>query len=287
MRLIFRPDKLTQIYVAGDRKKYINPIRLFLIMLVFLIAAFLLSLGNFGTRNYIPKFYKDFYQSTIFEKFDNKVSSYQDNDSTRLILEGLKDDIFSHQKCPDIDTLFGGVTLMGSSVKILKRDYVELSIDEIFEKYDVEGYWDKLLLRQSVKINRNPNFALKYLASNGAWGIVPSILLICFLLLLLHRSNLVGYLEHLVLVCNIHSTLFLFGILFCLSTFILPHEFRNPVIFLTLIISLLLVLLVFKNYYRQNWLKTVAKFGLVSIAYFMLSLFFIMLTMVISGFIYK
>lgn len=289
LRLIGRPDKLTQMYVAGNRKQYINPIRMFLIMLVFLVAAFLFSVKNFGSNDFVNQVHRDYYQSLLFERADNIISSYDIQDSTRTILEDFNQEVFRYNKCPDVDTLYGGFVLadLGKVQKFLKKDFIKLTHEEIFEKYKIENTWDKMQIRQYIRLNKNPVASIKYLFGNGGWGIVPSILLICLVLKLFYRNHHIKYLEHLILVCNIHCFLFFIGILLCLTSSIIPEKYIGSLIGYTFILTVLMIFFAFKKYYREGFFRTAIKFGFIAFAYFFSTVIFIAFTMVISGFIYK
>lgn len=289
LSLIFRPDKLTQMYVAGKRKSYLNPVRLFLILLVLLVATLFLTPSNLGGVDFLPKTYKQYYQSKLYEEFDTKISTYEIGDSTRVALENVSKELFRGMRCPDVDTLYGGfrITDFGNKKNILKQDFVELTEEEIYEKYKIDSYYEKLILRQYLRINKDTKAAMRYLFGNAAWGLIPSILLICLLLKLLYRNQLIEYLEHLILVCNIHSSLFFFAIIASLLGFILPDQFMGDLIGYGILASLIFVFVIFKKYYKEGIIRTAIKFGLFFFTYFFMTVILIALTMVFSGFIYK
>lgn len=288
LKLIVRPDKLTQRYVAGDRKKYLNPIRMFLLMLIFLVATILLITKNQTNLSFLKYVHKSYYTSLVYEKLDNKIASYPIGDSTRLEFEKLSESLFPNVKCPDIDTLKNGIVMVSTegTKKILKRDFVEMSIEEINEKYNSKTYWEKLLLGQYVRLNKDPSAAIKFLINNAGWGIIPSILIICVLLKFLFWNHKIRYLEHLVFMANIHSFLFLVTILLLLSQKIVPESLHGKILGATIISTILLVYFFFKQYYREGLFRSTFKFLVVFVCYFFSTLISLALAAVASGFLF-
>jgi len=288
LRLIPRADKITMLYVAGHRKKYINPIRLFLIMLVFLVAASLASMSNIDKSQFLPKLYKSYDGSVLLDKFDRVVAGQDLTDEEYAKIENLRIEIFGNQLCPEIDTIRNGMTIIdyGDVKPILKRDFIELTENEIYKKYGVDSYFLKLKYRQFLRLNKDPSSAVKYLFGNAGWGLIPSILLLCLFLKLLYRNYKIPYLEHLILVVNVHSFIFLIWIIATLFIRFTNHTLNEPVSFFAIMLTLFYPFFILYKYYREGFFISLIKYLLASIFYLVVSFVFIVISMLISGFIF-
>lgn len=290
LRLIPRPDRLTRLYVAGKRKQHINPVRLFLISLVFFVAAAITFIGDFGDNSFLKKMNRDYYSSLMLEKFEDEMDRKVLDPLEYERMQGIKDTVFEGVSCLDVDTIFGGMRILDfDDFKYLtKKDFVELTEEEIYEKYEIEGFWDRLRQRQYIRINKDPSSSNKFLFNNALWGLIPSILVLSFFLKLLYRHHKIPYLEHLIFVANVHSFFFL---LWMVSMLILRYfvDDRYGVQKLMPFASAMMIFYVFammKIYYSEGILMSLLKFVLAFFVYCFFSLFFIVLSMVISGLIF-
>ncbi len=286
--MIARPSRLTKMYVAGKRKKYINPIRLFLIMFVFLIGAMSGAIGDFGNNSFIPNLYRSYHESLLLEKFENEVSSYELGTTDLEWIDEIKANVFRRNVCPENDTMWTGVRLVdfGSFQRILKKDFIDLSEEEIYEKYDANTFFEKLNYRQYLRINKDQGAANRYLFTNAGWGLVPSILVLCLFLKLLYRNFQIPYLEHLVLVVNTHSFFFLIGILISLTFRITDHSYNDSLIPILFSFIIIFPVIIIYKYYKEGPIISLVKYLLAAIIYLFASAIFLIISMLISGFIF-
>ena len=288
LRLLPRPDKITKLYVAGERKKYINPIRLFLILLVFLVAASLASSSIFGKSNPVGNQYMSYQKAQLLEDYDNTVASENLSEEEFVMSEALKNKVFGDQKCPDFDTIYQAIGIMDfDDVKpILNKDFIELDEEEIYEKYNAKSFWQKLKYRQFLRLNKDPSSGIKFLLSNAGWGLIPSILLLSLFLKLLYRNFKIQYLEHLILVVNVHSFIFLVLIIYFLLLRFANKGISEFSSMLAILIAISYPLFIIYKYYGENIFRSSIKYILSGIFYFFISVIFIAISMVISGFIF-
>lgn len=290
LRLIPRPDRLTQLYVAGKRKKHINPIRLFLISLVFFVAAAITVIGDFGDSSFLKNINRDYYSSLMLERFEEEMDLRVVDSAEYERMQSIKDTVFEGVSCVDVDTIFNGMRIVDfDGFKYLtKKDFSELSEEEIYEKYGIDGFWDRLKQRQYIRINKDPNSSNKFLFNNAMWGLIPSILVLCLFLKLLYRNHKIPYLEHLIFVVNVHSFFFLFWMvsMLILRYFIDDRYGIQALMPIALAAMIFYVFIMMKIYYREGILRSLVKFIFAFFVYGFFSLLFVVLSIVISGFIF-
>lgn len=288
LRLIARPDKLTSLYVAGRRKKHINPVRLFLISLVFFAAAFIYIIGDFGDDQFLKNLNRDYYNSLLLERYDNTIGEMRLTDQEYEQLESIKAKTFEGVVCSEVDTVFDGMTIIdvGTFRSITKGDFLDLSEEEIYDKYGAKTFFEKLNYRQYIRINKDPNASNKFLFSNALWGLVPCMLVLSLFLKLLYRNHKIAYLEHLVFVLNTHSFLLLFWMVFAFifHWFLLDYFNKQWVFPFVAFSNIVFVFVMMFKYYREGFFRSLIKYFLALIVYTFFGFFFIVISMVISGF---
>lgn len=292
-RDIFYPSKLTRTYIEGKRKYYVNPARLFIFMLLVLITLSISSINIDNTNFGLDDFYGQAERSKLMEEYSNLVDTV-DISGHEEIVDSIKSKLFNKVNQMDTDTLGKNVNLLnlGRSIEsfgISKYDGLHLSPKELFEKYNVTAYWDKITVGQYIRITTNPVGGIKHIVGNLTWAVFLSVLLISFIMKLLYIRNHYYLVEHAVLVLNSHSLLFLLsGIYLSISVFIDFNE--NNEIIKTILFFVMLVLIyvlqfrTLKKYYKQGFFKTAIKQILINSAYyliFMMSVFIVALISVI------
>ena len=135
------------------------------------------------------------------------------------------------------------------------EDLLELPTDSIYTKYKVNHYWEKLYVGQATKIVRQPGNALLYVLSGFSWVALLFIPFFAFWLKLIYLRRRRYFIEHLVF--TIHTTSFLF-LLVLIYFLILGLGFKIALALYFL--YPLYVLLAMRNYYQQNWFKSIVKF---------------------------
>ena len=175
----------------------------------------------------------------------------------------------------------------GDVKTMLKKDFVELTEEEIYKKYNAKNFWQKLRYRQYLRLNKDSVSGIKYLACNAGWGLVPSILILCLFLKLLYRNFKIPYLEHLLLVVTVHSFIFLVWIIASLFMRFTNNSFYETASLTALMLTLFYPLFILYKYYEEGIFISVIKYFLVGFFYFIVSVIFIAISMLISGFIFQ
>jgi flagella basal body P-ring formation protein FlgA len=142
--------------------------------------------------------------------------------------------------------------LTGKNTKIDELDIANLTINEILEKYKIEGFWTRLAIKQYLKFGKQGfSAALQVYASKSSWIAIFTMLPSAWFLLLLYRTQERLYVEHIIFLIHYTCAGFVFSALMLV----------NPTwgLYLTMAISFIFMLFGFKRFYKQSWGKTIAK----------------------------
>ena len=167
------------------------------------------------------------------------------------------------------DSLNVGI-LTGKKTNIDELDLINLSNEEIFDKYNITGFWNKLGVKQIKKFGKQGFKAVfDTYANKSVWISIVTLFPSAWFLLFMYRRQNRLYVEHLVFLIHF-STL---G--FILSTVML----LNPVwgMILSIMLSLIALAMGIKRFYQQSWGKTILK---TSIFYIMNSIFSIIISLI-------
>jgi predicted transcriptional regulator len=168
-----------------------------------------------------------------------------------------------------------------TSLVMHKKDFYNLSADELIKKYKVEGFLKQLVTKQLIKTMKDGKSGVDYFMGKLSWMI---ILLMPFLAILLELMNRkFYYVEHLIFSFHCHCMVFLVASIMTFCDIFLKNTIFTSVsggmVFIYLMAYFYFAL---KNVYQQGWFKTLLKFCFLSFSYlFMLCVFFV-LTIVVS-----
>lgn len=279
IKYLWAPWKLTQWYNTGRRKSFFNPMRLFLITLLFHFG-YLVSVSNIDEKRATnQEDYTKLEKSRIYEKYlDVKNKTFGFNQSNSFA-DSLEQILFKDVAIPDCDTFVIENIIQLSDYPITRQDALEMPIDSIFAKYKVTDFFDKLKVKQMIRLNKDRIGMIKYAIGNAAWGVVVAILLLALFLKLLYIRRKIHYVSHLVFLLNIHSLFFILNTIAIFSFFKIPGDGIKELL-LTLFITIVLPLYFFiaiKLNYRQGFFRTLFKFILISSFYFIFIFLFVLL----------
>jgi hypothetical protein len=276
---IWMPWKLTARYIDGQRKKYINPFRLFIILLL-IFTGLMVSLINFDNIDFFKRFtdYKSI--KTIHTGIAEVETKFPGHDD---IFKEIDSIFIKNEYLVEGDTLFD--LHIGNKLYILNMDDVlNKDMESVYEKYEVMAFYEKVIYKQTLKALRDPLGAMRYIFGNLTWTIILcNLLLAAFFKLLYFRQKKI-FAEHLVLLCNIHSLSFLINILLLLAA----TKMSVQINYLTymFVFPPIIFLLSVKKYYKNGLMLTVFKSFLAGMTYLLAFSLFITLVSLISFFIF-
>lgn len=292
------PGKLTENYFEGKHIRFYHPVRLFLLSGALFIAMLSLKTGD-GPSNFFPVSYKqqqalhqkhqlylqlDSLKKNMLPTLNNRAaiaaldtllgkldSSYitSEHDSIEFALSFVRN--------AGKDTIYhdGGINISlqdAKKVNISVDDLENMSEDSLLNAYGIYSFWQKLLVRQQIKLlKKGDNFVL-YILGNTLWMMLIMMPMLALVLKLLYLRRKYYFLEHLIFSFHVHSFIFLL-----LTIVTLASEWANdlPGLLVGLICFTLAIypMLAMKRFYRQGWLKTLVKYLLSSMLYLMIFIF--------------
>jgi hypothetical protein len=250
-KYIFVPGKITEDYLAGKRKQYLNPVRLFVFLaLLFFILSNPQDLttteGDLGPEGLRKNAYTSVNENQIIEQLGlNGLDTFPS--------DSIKDIYYSYINIGIIDTLRSSDSAKWSldslsvsldtwpfesnkSIKIDIRDVYFMPPDSILQKYQVDNFLDRYMTRQIVRISSGLDSYGNYLLSKITWVFFLLIPFQAFFMKLFYWRR--TYIEHVIFLLHLHSLGFLILIIYSIFQYILPTYFyfsNNSIIYLMLV----------------------------------------------------
>ncbi len=283
LKYIWAPWKLTEFYVKGKRISYLNPMRVFLVAIVFhfgiLISSFDLSSGQIT-----KELYTQYEKNVLFTNY-MEIKQKIDTIHYKNLLTQLDSTLFKDGLLIEIDTVTN-FNFNGTDFHFTSRDIVELSTDSIYKKYGYDNYIDKLIAKQLIRSHKDSDNTIRYVLGNLVWAILLTILILAGFFKLLYRRRKSLYVEHLIFLMNVHSCAFLANTLVIfLSGKLISQENNNTEIDLGVsffIVPTIIFCISLYKYYGQSVIKTSIKAIIIASIYLIINLFFIILTGFVS-----
>ena len=291
LRDLLFPGKLTKEYFKGRHKSYLHPLRLFLVTALahFAIIGFYIGSENaFSTSLWDSDAEKKAYNQDFVTSLDSNQLLIQQKfmDSTvNAAFDSLNLNIkkqFPIQDSIDISyDIFGGKPLaQGNNIKdkdisIAYKDYIELSPNELLDKYQIEGFWQRLLATQLIKVTKRGGNFSSFIFGKLTWMTLFMMPVLALILKLLYVRRKKYYVEHLVFSFHYHSFAFILVSLMVLFSNFLP-VWSIPISFLVIMLYLFKAM---RKVYDQSRFKTFLKFSpaqsiLFNIVYLVFSAYF-------------
>jgi hypothetical protein len=149
--------------------------------------------------------------------------------------------------------------------KIALADLVDLEPDEIIQKYEIQGWQNRMLVKQGLKSIKNPEGLKHNYIGSLTWTILALVALMAGLLRILYWRQKRYYAEHFIFLLHQHSGGFLI-----LTLGLLIHEFyhfsKGIWVLLNLWIAFALLVAMYR-YYRQGLVKTTVKWFIYGFCY--------------------
>lgn len=284
------PGRLTVRYFQGKHRRYIHPVRVFIIFAIAFIFSINFIIGDQSMEVNKPfdEIRKGYNYQKALSYLDSAILKTQTifpqslpqpaSDTLRELFmqagPAFRDSIMLNEFL-EIGT--------EKDLSISTEDYLTLPVDSLYQKYKVEGFWNQAILRQKIKFFKQGDNFISFIIGKISWGMLLMMPFLALLYMLFYIRRAFYYIEHLIFCLHTHSLVFfLFSLTLLLNTF-LPGELMA--IFLAISIPLYLIVAM-KVVYRQNWLKTILKFTLISMMYTVLITIFAVLVFMASFFLF-
>lgn len=282
LRYLWRPWKLTEFYVKGKRKTYLNPMRLFLITLLLHFGIILTMVDIDNNKTLTNDLYRDYERSKLKGEYLDVKNKLELDGSACILSDSIENVLFDKTLLVDQDTQLSLYFLSSKKYPFTKRDILELPIDSVYQKYEITSFTEKLIVNQYFKIMKDQAGTGNYVIGNFAWGVLLVIIALAAFMKLLYFRYKRHYVEHLVLLMNVHSFCFLVNaiLLFICSKFD-DFELKYEALTYTILLGLpsITMLISLYYYYNQGFLKTLVKFSILG---FMYTVFFGIFIIIVS-----
>ena len=283
------PAFLAKQFVAGKRLVYFNPFRLLVLGLVLHIASIAYILKDTRVDMISKNFYEDVDQSKLLKSYDAFLDTI-DYQCNIALTDSIKANIFKGVRHPEEDTLsmIDLSTFNLDSAIITKVDLLELPMDSLYRKAGAETIYQKIALKQMKRGILNPGSLFNAMISNLLWVGLLIIFLGALILKLLYIRSNVYYLEHIVVLIYYHVASWIILSISVIATSLIyntENPFQLP-FYIGWGITLLLLFLTMKSYYKQGFIKTFIKFNIFGLLYFVFLSTLIAFIFLISFFIF-
>ena len=142
--------------------------------------------------------------------------------------------------------------LIQQEIKIDEIDLMLMDESALIEKYHIEGWKAKMLLKQTTRFGKQGLAGImKAYGDKSVWYTIFTIIASAWFLLLMYRSQNKLYVEHIVFL--IHYSCFTF----IASALMLFN--KDWLLYLSMVAGFIFLIAAMKRFYKQGWGKTIAK----------------------------
>ncbi|HMR87296.1 MAG TPA: DUF3667 domain-containing protein [Saprospiraceae bacterium] len=282
LKYIWRPWKLTEFYVKGKRKTYLNPMRIFLITLLLHFGLLLTTVDIDNNKTLTNELYREYERSKIKGEYMDIKSKLSLDGSACVLSDSIENVLFAKTLLVEQDTQLSIEIFGDKKYPFTKKDVLELPIDSVYQKYKITTFTEKLIVGQYFKIMKDQAGTGNYVIGNFAWGVLLIIIALAAFMKLLYYKKKLHYVEHLVFLMNVHSFCFLVNALvFFICAKFDDFESKYEVItnFILLSVPLVTMFLSLFYYYKQGFFKTLLKYFILG---FMYTVFFGIFIVIVS-----
>ncbi|MCB0626448.1 MAG: DUF3667 domain-containing protein [Saprospiraceae bacterium] len=289
------PGKLTREYFQGRHRTYLHPIRIFLVLTVLFMAMVAFNSSdvevNLGSISKYTE--RDYLKGLTLAKFDtvrNELPPELLSPETDRAIDTLEDRL--RQKLGKFqDTVYINSVLEifqedSDLNPILLRDMYELEPEELYEKYEIDGFFERLSVQQVIRFMKRSGNFMSYLLGKISWMILLMMPFLALVLKLLYIRRGYYYVEHLIFSFHTHSFVFLIGSIGLLVGHWANEGFSDIAGLVIVVACIVYLWLSLKRVYRQGWFKTSLKFLLANLFYLVLFTFFLIITLILGFFLF-
>ena len=196
---------------------------------------------------------------------------------------------------PDSLSSFQGFATDKKEHKISEDDLYNLNEEQILIKYKVDGFWNRLAVRQTARFYKSGGDLIHYLLSKSLWFILASMLPIAFFLKLLYFRKHNFLIEHFLFLMHLMCFFFIISIIYLglpmleekifgesalhNNVFKFVSKAMDSIYYLAIPVGLWIAM---KQFYKQSILKTTWKFFVLNIAAYTIGIIVIVIGLIIS-----
>ena len=301
LRDLFIPGKLSLEYFKGRHKSYIHPIQLFFVLGVLMFGSITLKYGdNLDNNNGLNvngvdsnNLEIEYAKDNLLEHLDSikkDLNLFYSDDKTTRALDSLSKALHAEVKVNNNDSLPLFILIGdypkaadGSPISSMSiKDFATLSDEQLLDKYNIQGIWQRLQFRQMVKVLKDGKGYTNFLVGQSIWALMLTIPILALFMKLLYLRQKRYYVEHLIFGFHFHAFLFIITGLIVLIGEVISEFLLGLLIFFIFAY----LFLAMKKFYQQNYFKTFVKYIAVLLAYSFATIIGLVVVALISIFIF-
>lgn len=293
---LFIPGRLTEVFFQGRHKSYLPPLRFFFVMAIATIAAittFELENASQFLINTDESYDYDIYRYVLITEYEDidtllrqriAPESHLALDSVKTHLKNLVKDSL------DVGIIFkedaqGEWELMDFSVAT--ADLATLAMDDIIEKYEIKGFWSQLLMRQSLKLQKEGKDLGRYMLNQMVWMLLVMMPILALVLKLLYVRRKRYYVEHLIFSFHVHAFVFILVITILLMQHFQLLNYTNASWWIgAAVLTEIYFIIALKRVYGQSWFKTTIKALILNFWYLLIFIVVLILTVIVAALLF-
>lgn len=289
---LFLPGRLTNEYFKGRHRRYISPLRLFLLMAIlhFAVLAFVLNVTGGNDMQKIERAQERMaFRSELGTELDTLIADIKSRYfPENAQVEAAFDSLVQHLAIESNDsTLIGNLDFFpyeGGQYRVPTVDIYRLNPDQFLDKYKVEGFFNRMVVRQELKMMNQVGSLAGYFLSKLTWMALLMMPALALILKLIYIRRKRFYVEHLIFSFHYHAFAFLLiSITALLDLWLHTDGILTGIGFLLVLLYLYLAMYAV---YKQRIVKTFIKFNLLNFTYIILFTVFLTLTLMVSVFFF-
>jgi hypothetical protein len=292
---LFAPGKLTTAFFQGHQQRYIRPLRLFFVFALIAIASISFLESEF-TREFFLDVDDNFNSDIHYRQFLEKL------DTNTLLVKSQFDTAY-HPPLDSLgllmsrnveDSLHIGVHLhwtgeedFMSGFKIDKKDIATLPIDSLFSHYQVTTFWDKLILRQNIRLREQGDNLGNFILNQTVWMMLVMMPILALFLKLFYVRRSFYYVEHLIFSFHTHAFLFLTLVVLLVLDRIPAFDVQmNAIWGLGFFATEVYFFMALRRVYKQTRIKTFLKFLALNFLYVITFFTALIITILLAALLY-
>ncbi len=225
------------------------------------------------------------YLEKELDKLEGNPSQVAVYDSIAQELEKIEN---QYEDPKDNEDDFGGVKVQYDKLKLWLEDK-KMTETALLDSMNVKekGVIATKFAHQLLKIGRNDiSIFVQTMVDNIPIMMTLLLPFMALLLKMIYIRSARLYIEHLVFAFHTQSFVYLGLMLSFLAYYFLDYQHTASVITYTSLILSIYIVLMFRNVYKQGWVKTTIKAGILSFAYSIILFIFLVFEVLLSFFLY-
>lgn len=292
---LFVPGKLTRTFFEGKQQRYVRPLRLFFVFAIITIAGVNFFEAEFAQDFFLDldeEYSEDIHYSSFITRLDTTSTNLKDSlpQQHHYVLDSLQVEMirgFSDSTEIGLRLNLSDASKEITSYKIAKKDIADLPIEEISEKYGVTDFWDKLLLRQNLRVQQQGDNFAAYMLNQVIWMMLLIMPILALYMKLLYVRRSYYYVEHLIFSFHVHAFLFLvLTVLMLLDNYQAIADHMENIWIGGLVLMQWYFYRALRTVYRQSRFKTIMKFLILNFLYLLTFIVAVVITIIIAALLY-